>query len=257
MIGMYDSGLGGLSIWQAVTTRLPEWPILYLADQAYCPYGRLTQHDIARRTVSVGHYLVSQGATLLVVACNTATSNAIHTLRRTIHVPVVGVEPAIKPAAAATKSGRISVIATPATLTSEGFRSLVQRFATNIDVLPRAGIGWVEQVERGDLTSPYTREIVSRVITPLLTEHVDQIVLGCTHYPFLLPLINEIVKTHITLTNPAVAIAHRVAHLLKNQYPAISFNRYHFLTTSYCATTMSTLLPALIGRAYPVKTVSI
>lgn len=256
MIGMYDSGVGGLSIWRAVVAQLPLWPITYLADQAYCPYGKLSQNEITARTLRIGHYLVELGATLLVVACNTATSNAIQVLRRSTHVPVVGVEPAIKPAAQASNCGRIGVVATRATLESVGFRSLIQRFASHTTVFAREGSGWVEQVERGDLTSAYTQGVVSRVITPLSEEGVDHIVLGCTHYPFLLPVIKAtLADSYVIVTDPALAVARRINQLLQDHSPAHCDKRYQFLTTSNTTEYMEKLLPVLIDAPYPITTV--
>lgn len=253
MIAMFDSGLGGLSIWRALVSALPDWPVTYLADQAYCPYGPRSQAEITQRSLRIGRWLTSQGASMLVVACNTATSAAVEALRRELPIPVVGVEPAVKPAAAASRSGRIAVLATKAMLDSARFRSLLQRHAGSVEVLSRPGRGWVERVEAGDLDSDYARKIVSDVVSPLLTQNIDHIVLGCTHYPFLAPLIRELTGSAIALDDPAAAVARRVVELLEGQQPQAASVQYQFMTTSADPAEMSTKLPALIGRAYPVE----
>lgn len=258
MIAMFDSGLGGLSIWQAVTTTLPDWPVTYLADQAYCPYGSRSKREIAARSLKIGRFLVSQGASILVVACNTATTAAVSLLRKELPIPIVGVEPAIKPAAANSQTGRIAVLATPATLASERVQALLEAHAGGVEVLRRAGHGWVERVEAGDLDSPVTHRVVSDVIEPLLDEHIDHIALGCTHYPFLAPVIREITGTEITLYDPAEAIARRVNFLLRQRgSDAQGRHYYRFITTSTDPQDMASRLPALISHAYPVESVTL
>ncbi len=250
---MFDSGLGGLSIWRAVSKALPDWPITYLADQAYAPYGSRSRAEITRRTLQAGHFLEQQGAKLLVVACNTATTVAVKALRRELAIPIVGVEPAIKPAAAASRNGRIGVLATPATLASDRVRSLIEQHADGVAVLSQPGTGWVERVEAGDLDSAHTRKVVSEALAPLLRERVDHIVLGCTHYPFLEPLIRELAGDGVTLDDPAHAIARRVRSLLADQAAPGRLPRYRFITTSPDACDMAAHLPAMIGAAYPVE----
>lgn len=251
MIAMFDSGLGGLSVWRALTRTLPDWSVSYLADQAYCPYGPRSQAEITQRSLRIGHWLHAQGASLLVVACNTATSAAVDAMRRELPIPVVGIEPAVKPAAAASRSGRIAVLATQSMLKSARFRSLLQRHAGAVEVLSRPGRGWVECVEAGDLDSPHVRQLVADVVQPLVQENIDHIVLGCTHYPFLAPLIREIAGSGIALDDPAEAIARRVADLLDGQQPAQHFG-YRFYTTAADTSGMAAVLPRLIGQSFPV-----
>ncbi|MBA8735788.1 glutamate racemase [Chromobacterium violaceum] len=254
MIAMYDSGLGGLSVWRAVRAALPDWPITYLADQAYCPYGPRSRDEIIARALKVGHYLVSQGATILVVACNTATTAAIAALRAELSLPIVGIEPAIKPAAAMSRTGRIAVLATEYTLASERVKTLLDDHAGDVDVLRRAGHGWVEQVEAGELSSERTRALVRKVVEPLMGENIDHIALGCTHYPFLAPLIREVTGDGIQLYDPAEAIARRVCDLLRRHGCDSQGDRYYrFITTSDDAGEMALRLPQLIGHPYPVE----
>ncbi|WP_208108169.1 glutamate racemase [Paludibacterium purpuratum] len=247
---MFDSGLGGLSVWRAVARALPDWPVTYLADQAYLPYGSKSREELTERSLRIGHFLHQQGAALLVVACNTATSAAVDVMRRELPIPIVAIEPAVKPAALASHSGRIAVLATEFMLQSARFRSLLQRHAGTVEVLPRPGRGWVELVEAGELDSQAAKEKVAAVVEPLLAEHVDHIVLGCTHYPFLAPLIRELVGPDMVLDDPADAIARRAADLLAGMTPSQPAG-YRFYTTDDPAH-MSDVLPVLIGQPYPV-----
>lgn len=249
---MFDSGLGGLSVWRAVSRALPDWSIAYLADQAYCPYGPRSQAEITQRSLRIARWLHQQGATLLVVACNTATSAAVDAMRRELPIPVVGIEPAVKPAAAESRTGRIAVLATQAMLKSARFRSLLQRHAGRVEVLSRPGRGWVECVEAGDLDSPHTRKLVTEVVAPLLQENIDHIVLGCTHYPFLAPLIRDITGDAVALDDPAEAIARRVIDLIDGRMPQQDFG-YRFYTTAADTAEMAKVLPRLIGQSFPVE----
>jgi len=258
MIAMFDSGLGGLSIWRAVQATLPSWPITYLADQAYCPYGGRSKAEIIERSLKIGHYLHRQGASLLVVACNTATTAAVASLRQHLPIPIVGVEPAIKPAAAASKTGRIAVLATQATLASERVQALLDKHAGEVEVLRRPGLGWVEQVEAGELNSALTRSRVAEVVGPLLQENIDHIALGCTHYPFLSPLIRELTGEQIALYDPAEAIARRVGSLLQQHgCDSMGDRCYRFITTAEDTQPMAAVLPLLIGHDYAVESLSL
>lgn len=253
---MFDSGLGGLSIWKAIAATLPDWPITYLADQAYCPYGGRTQADLQQRSLTIARHLMEQQPQILVVACNTATTAAVRTLRAALPIPIVGVEPAIKPAAALSHTGKIAVLATEYTLSSERVQVLMDTHAQEVEVLRRPGIGWVEQVEAGDLSSLHTRELVNQIISPLLDENIDQIALGCTHYPFLAPLIRELTGDAIALYDPADAIARRVQSLLQGRQPTAQ-SGHRFMTTSHRSDDMATLLPVLIGQPYTVESVAL
>lgn len=187
-IGVFDSGLGGLSVAAAIRRALPGVVLRYFADTAYAPYGPRSDEEIVARTEHCCRELMTQPLHALVVACNTATASAIETLRAWAPVPVVGVEPGLKPAAALSPSGRIGVLATASTLRSARYRDLVKRVQA---LYPEAsfheavGQGWVEQVEAGDLHSDLTRRYVADALGPLVDAHCDTLVLGCTHYPFL------------------------------------------------------------------------
>ncbi|WP_047238366.1 glutamate racemase [Chromobacterium subtsugae] len=255
MIAMYDSGLGGLSVWRAVRAALPAWPITYLADQAYCPYGQRSRREIIERSLKVGHYLVSQGATILVVACNTATTAAVSSMREQLPIPIVGIEPAIKPAAAMSRTGRIAVLATEYTLASDRVKALLDAHAGDVEVLRRPGHGWVEQVEAGELDSERTRQLVRQVVAPLLDQDIDHIALGCTHYPFLAPLIRELTGDGIQLYDPAEAIARRVCDLLRQHGCDSQGDGYCRFISTADGNDMALRLPQLIGRSDPVESV--
>lgn len=206
MIGVFDSGLGGLSVLREVRRLLPLTDYSYYADTAYCPYGPRPVAFVQARSLAIAQALLAQGAQLLLVACNTATSAAIEHLRAALHVPVVGIEPGIKPATQATRTGKIGVLATSGTLAGDRFATLVERFANGIEVFTQPCPGLVELVERGELVGPNAAALVERYVTPLLARDVDTLVLGCTHYPFLAPVIAAAAPSATIIdTRPAVA----------------------------------------------------
>lgn len=213
MIGVFDSGLGGLSVLRALRERLPEHNLLYLADSAHCPYGPLSPAAVQARCRACARWLLERGADLLVVACNTATSAAVELLRAELPVPVVGMEPGVKPAAALTRSGQVGVLATSGTLAGERFAQLVERFAEGVNVTTVACPGLVGQVEAGDLAGPRTRELVADYLGPLRERGADVIVLGCTHFPFLSPLIADLAGPDVTIIDTGPAVAAQAARL--------------------------------------------
>jgi glutamate racemase len=213
MIGIYDSGLGGLSVLRAVQSRLPQYRLAYLADSAYCPYGPRPMAEVRERALVCAGYLVEQGAKMVVVACNTASAAALELLRAKLPVPIVGMEPGVKPAIAATRTRRVGVLATGGTLMSNRYTLLVQRFAGNVEVFPVACPELVEQVEAGELDTPYTRALVAGYLDPLLTHDIDTVVLGCTHFHFLASLIAELAGPGVTIIDTAPAVARQVAYV--------------------------------------------
>jgi glutamate racemase len=208
-IGVFDSGAGGLSVVAAIRAALPSQAIIYFADTAFAPYGGRSDREILERTQLCCTRLLDRGVAALVVACNTATANAIDELRAWAPVPVVGVEPGLKPAAAATRNGVVGVLATRATLSSRRYRDLlfkVSSQAPQVRFVDHAAHGWVELVESGDLDSVHTRTLVRQAVQALLDEGADTLVLGCTHYPFLRRAIETVAGTaSIIETGPAVA----------------------------------------------------
>ena len=213
-IGLFDSGLGGLSIWRALVNHLPQEAMHYLADSAYCPYGARPAAEIIRRARTITYFLLDHGCKLIVVACNTASAAALETLRTEFDVPIVGLEPAVKPAAHATRTGHIGVLATAGTVHGDLFRNTSQRYANGIQVHVQIAEGLVEQIETGHLDSPVTQQLLYQYLTPMLTAGVDQIVLGCTHYPLLMPLIQHIVGGQAEIIEPAQAVARQVERIL-------------------------------------------
>jgi glutamate racemase len=214
-IGMFDSGVGGLSILQKVCHLLPAETVIYFADQANVPYGPRPMAEIQRFSRAITAFLLERSAKLVVVACNTASAASLHNLRSEFpHVPFVGMEPAVKPAAATSRSHLVGVLATPATFQGALFASIVERFAQGVEVVEQTLPGLVECIEAGDLDGPAPRSIIERGLAPLLERGVDTLVLACTHYPFVIPLIREIAGPKVDVIDPAPAIARQTARLL-------------------------------------------
>jgi len=206
-IGVFDSGVGGLSVLDHVHRLLPSERLIYVADSAYMPYGSQSSEVIRERSRLITRFFVEQGAKAVVVACNTATAAAIENLRETFSIPMVGMEPAVKPAVEATRVGIIGVLATSGTLASEKFSRLVSRFNSHVEVIFQPGTGLVELVEAGALESEKTVALLQEHLTPLLERGVDALVLGCTHYPFLTPAIRKIVGEKVAILDTGDAIA--------------------------------------------------
>ena len=214
-IGVYDSGFGGLSVWRELRRALPNESLIYLGDGKNCPYGSLPAEHICRLAENAVRELVDRGCKMVVVACNTATAAAITHLRATFDIPIVGLEPAIKPACAMTRTGVVAVIATERSLQGEKFLSTLARYGQGVEVLKVVGRGFVEAVESDAEQEPATREMVRGVIEPLIEREVDVIVLGCTHYPFLRSVIEEVVGDRgVLVIDSGVAVEKRVESLL-------------------------------------------
>jgi glutamate racemase len=214
-IGMFDSGVGGLSVLSEVRRELPFEDLLYVADSAHAPYGDKTASDIERRALVVSDFLIDHGAKALVVACNTATGVAVAALRSRCAVPVIGIEPAIKPAVALTTSGVVGVLATSQTLKSQKFERLVETVRGNATILTQPCPGLVELIEQGTVSSDDTRARVQECVAPLLVKGADTLVLGCTHYPFVADVIRAIVGPGVQIVDPARAVAKEVRRRLE------------------------------------------
>lgn len=214
MIGVFDSGLGGLSVLAALVEALPQADFAYYADTAHVPYGSKSEEQIQRRVLAIGDYLVDHGCELLVVACNTATAAAVQALRNAHPgIAVVGIEPGIKPAAQETKTGRIAVLVTEATARSQRLHHLIRDHAANVEVFIEPCPGWATHVEMLQLDEPALALDIRARIEPLLQRGVDRIVLGCTHYSFLGPLLHETVGTRANLVDVADAVARQTRRL--------------------------------------------
>jgi glutamate racemase len=214
-IGVFDSGVGGLSVLAEIQQLLPHESLLYVADCGHIPYGEKTPAFILERSRSVAEFFREQGAKAFVIACNTATVAAVADLRQDYpDWPLVGMEPAVKPAAAATRSGVVGVLATTGTLQSAKFAALLDRFATDVRVITQPCPGLVELIETGDLDSPTLRQLLQGYIDPLLSAGCDTIILGCTHYPFLKPLLAQMLPASIILIDTGAAVARQLKRLL-------------------------------------------
>ena len=217
-IGIFDSGIGGLTIAKEIAALLPHEHIVYFADTANCPYGPKPREEIVRLARQAVNRLLDEGAKLIVIACNTATTAAVRTLRAEFDLPIVGTEPAVKPAVTHTRTGVVGVLATQATVESEQLRRLCRQFGPGTKVLNRAGSGLVELAEQGRTETEEAVRLLTRYIEPMIAEGADQIVLGCTHYPFFLSTIRRIIgKRSVTVVNPAPAIARQTRRVLEEQ----------------------------------------
>lgn len=239
-IGIYDSGFGGLTLWRAVRDRLPEESLIYLGDGKYCPYGSRSNQQIRELADQAVAKLLSMGCKLIVVACNTATAAAIDFLRvKYTDIDIVGMEPAIKPACLMTKSGVVGVIATERSLEGDLFHRTAAKYSENVRVITSLGHGFVEIVERNMERSSEAERAVRAVVEPMVAQGVDQIVLGCSHYPFLAPIFSR-VAPNVNVIDPSLAVAKRVDQLLEKgglyaepnsvaEYKFITFADEHYL----------------------------
>ncbi len=214
-VGVFDSGVGGLSVLKHIHALLPHESLIYVADSANAPYGGKAPEEITGRCLALTDFLLAHGAKAIVVACNTATAAGIDRLRQEYPtLPIIGMEPAVKPAAAVSKNGIIGVLATVGTLKSAQFAALLENYGRNVKVVTQGCVGLVECIERGELDGSETRALLQKYLKPLLDEGADTIVLGCTHYPFVKPLIQELVGNDVTLVDTGAAVAKRLQSLL-------------------------------------------
>jgi glutamate racemase len=258
-VGVFDSGVGGLSVLRAIRQQLPGEAVLYLADQGHVPYGLRPMEQVRAFSHEITRFLLDQGAKLIVVACNTASAAALHHLRADFpEVPFVGMEPAVKPAAEHTQSGVVAVLATPATFQGALYASVVERFANGVQVLQEVCPGLVAQIEKGELERPGTRAILEKALRPMLARGADTVVLGCTHYPFVIPLIENIAGESVRVIDPAPAVARQVGRLLEAQglkNPASESARVRFFTSGEVDPFVR-ILPRLLGESglvWPVQ----
>ena len=221
MIGIFDSGIGGLSVFREIRKLLPEQSYIYYSDSAHCPYGEKSKEYIIDRARSITRRLMGMGAEIVVVACNTATAAAISTLRKEFPIRFIGMEPAIKPAAALTKTGVVGVLATAGTLKAEKYLDTREKWAQSITVVEHIGEGFVELVEKGQTSGAEAEAVVQNSLVPLLEAGADTIVLGCTHYPFLADTIKKVAAAHgadgnsFHLIDPAPAVARHLLEVME------------------------------------------
>lgn len=222
MIGIFDSGIGGLSVFREIRKVLPDQSYVYYSDNAHCPYGEKTREYIIERARTITRFLLEKGCEIIVVACNTATAAAIATLREEFPVKFIGMEPAIKPAAQATKTGVVGVLATAGTLRATKYIDTRARWAQNVRIVEHIGQGFVELVEKGITTGPEAESTVRNSLIPLLDAGADMIVLGCTHYPFLSETISKVAsETYpdrtIKIIDPAPAVARHLLEVMNEE----------------------------------------
>ncbi len=217
-VGLYDSGVGGLSVWQAVRTALPAERLIYVADTAHVPYGDKSRHTIIDRALALADYFRHRHVKALVVPCNTATAAAIAVLRdRHPDLPIVGIEPAVKPAARLSRSGHIGVLATTGTLSSLRFRQLIEREAGSARVMLQPCPEWVAAVEAGHVADAHALQVVQRALAPVLAAGADVLVLGCTHFPFLITPIRQCVGNTMPVLETGTAVARQLQRLLADR----------------------------------------
>ena len=213
-IGIFDSGIGGTSIWRELRQLLPYEDMIYLADSKNAPYGDKGKKTILELSVKNTEWLLAKNCKLIVVACNTATTNAIDYLRDTYDVPFIGIEPAIKPAALNSDSGKVGVLATKGTLASKLFLSTSKTHASEIEVLEQEGEGLVRLIEDGEIDGEEIRSLLSRYLRPMVEANIDHLVLGCIHYPYLIPVLREILPGHIKIIDCGEAVARQTERML-------------------------------------------
>lgn len=264
-IGVFDSGIGGLTVLRAIHHLMPDEPLIYLADQAHVPYGPRTLEEVRQFSEVITRFLLDQGARLVVVACNAASAAALKYLRTIFPgVPFVGMEPAVKPAAEHTHTGVVGVLATPATFQGELYASVVERFGKGVKLLQNTCPGLVGQIEKGEFEGSETRRILEEALHPMLTKGIDTVVLGCTHYPFVIPLIQLIAGPQVRVIDPAPAVARQVQRLLvasdllemetmaQQAIPPHPLHLMQFFTTGNTAM-LQRLLPGWLGEIAPVE----
>ncbi|HSO12128.1 MAG TPA: glutamate racemase [Anaerolineales bacterium] len=257
-IGIFDSGVGGLSVLRAVRAQMPEESVIYFGDQGHIPYGPRPVEQIRGFSEAITNFLLERNGKIIIVACNTASAAALKYLREKLpHVQFVGMEPAVKPAAEITQTGKVGVLATPATFQGALYASVVERFANGVGLFQNTCNGLVQQIEQGNLKGAETRKILEDALYPMLEKNIDTVVLGCTHYPFVIPLIQEIVGNKVRVIDPAPAVAKQAKRLLeaggmKNDSPRKGNVKFY---TSGDPGALKSLLPALLEESGEVERV--
>ncbi len=248
-IGLFDSGIGGTSIWKEIHLLLPNEDTIYLADSKNAPYGQKSKEEILYLSCKNTEFLLEKNCKLIVVACNTATTNAIKELRARYKVPFIGIEPAIKPAALHSKTQKIGILATKGTLNSELFYKNVEQFQ-DIQILEQIGYGLVELIENGQIDSVEMNELLHKYLTPMAQSNIDYLVLGCSHYPYLIPQIKKILPENISIIDSGEAVAKQTKKILEE-----SIGLRENLTPSnsiFYTNTNPKVLFEILGNKYPI-----
>ena len=259
-IGVFDSGVGGLSVVRELISRLPHESIMYIADQANVPYGDRNLIEVRDISEKIVRFLIQSGAKTIVVACNTASAAALYYLRETFpETPFVGMEPAVKPAAQQTQSGTVGVLATPATFQGTLYESVVNRFASGVKIIQQTCPGLVEQIEIGQINSDETHALLSAALKPLIEKNIDTLVLGCTHFPFVIPVIKQITGKDVTVIDPSPAIARQTERSLEVHRLQSIYNEANQLPTRVILYTtgdigsFERISRSLLNTSYPVE----
>ena len=258
-IGVFDSGVGGLSVFREIRKQLPDESLYYFADTGNCPYGSKREEDacaLARESI---RFLINRGCKLVVIACNTVTAVAIERFRQNYLVPFVGMEPAVKPAVRETLTGKVGVLATENTFKGRLFKAAYEKYSAQIDLVVQPGYGLVELVEQGKQDSDEARELLTGYLLPMIEKGVDTLVLGCTHYPFLKSAIREIAGHRLAIIDPAPAVARQVSRILKSSDLASGKDHpagYRFYSTGEPGIT-ETFVRAVMETEYRVEQVVI
>jgi len=231
-IGIFDSGVGGTSIWKEINELLPKENTIYLADSKNAPYGSKSEEQIVQLSIKNTELLLEKGCKLIVVACNTATTNAIDYLRKNYKVPFIGIEPAIKPAALHSRSKTVGVLATKGTLSSSLFNNTSENHANGIKIVEQVGAGLVPLIEAGKVYSPETRVLLEKYLKPMLDVGMDHLVLGCSHYPYLIPVLKELLPEHVKIIDSGEAVARQTKvvlkqNLLRNSSHKVGEHQFH------------------------------
>ncbi|MEH6493765.1 glutamate racemase [Halopseudomonas sp.] len=257
-IGVFDSGVGGLSVLREIRQLLPAESLLYVADSGYVPYGEKPPEQIRERSRKIARFLIERGAKALVLACNTATAAAINELRGEFDLPIIGMEPAVKPAALATRNGVVGVLATTGTLQSAKFAALLDRFARSVKVITQPCPGLVECVERGELSGPAVEALLQRYTAPLLAAGCDTLILGCTHYPFLRPALQSLLPPQVQIVDTGAAVARQLqVKLVESQLLSTQGPNASLFWSSGDVQLMQRVLPILLGMEAPVENLAI
>jgi len=250
-IGIFDSGVGGTSIWKEINSLLPNENSIYLADSKNAPYGNKSKKDILNLSIKNTELLIGKGCKLIVVACNTATTNAIDLLRKQYDVPFIGIEPAIKPAALNTKTKCIGILATKGTLSSDLFHKTTDLYGNDIQVIEQVGEGIVPLIESGKLASAEMEVLLDRYIQPMVKANIDYLVLGCTHYPYLIPQLVKKLPNHVEIVDSGEAVARQTQLILK-KYQLLN-EKLNKPNNQFFTNTNTDVLMSLLGENYQVN----
>lgn len=250
-IGIFDSGVGGTSIWREIHSILPFENTIYLADSKNAPYGNRTKSEITELSIKNTELLLKKNCKLIVVACNTATTNAIKTLRENYAVPFIGIEPAIKPAALNTQTKAVGILATKGTLSSELFHKTTNLYSSGIKVIEQVGEGLVELIESGKINSEEIKTLLKIYLQPMIDASIDYLVLGCTHYPYLIPLLLELLPNHVKIIDSGEAVARQTKNILEQNY-LLNTSKTNGKSLFY-TNGNSEIMSALLGRNLKVE----